>query len=223
MYRLGHRSEAEHHYVRRFFITLLVLALAAMLVGWFFISRDSKTHITNTEPVTYSVGDKGNRLKHFNEGLFTFDLPSDWKKLRSGAVYSYQSTKKYYDSRGLNIYVDEIPTALAVNRLLPVQVLDGRLDPDVTSENCSEFTSSGDKAGAARANVMAKWREVKFMCDLVNYNRNVTGTGSTAGVNTIVLSGSDGAQHKFFFTYTDHSSNPDYTIFVDMLKSFRIR
>ena len=46
---------------------------------------------------------------------------------------------------------------------------------------------------------------------------------STDGVNVVILHSQNGPQtHKFFFTYTDYSNNPDYTIFYNALQSLKM-
>jgi len=54
---------------------------------------------------------------------------------------------------------------------------------------------------------------------MANYVRDVVGTSSAEGVNTLGVSG-PGGTHKYFFVYTDHSGEPDYNTFTQALQSF---
>jgi hypothetical protein len=103
--------------------------------------------------------------------------------------------------------------------LLPIEADGDRLTIlNTVSDNCANFTGTtvqGKKPDTAPA----KWSGVDFICDLVTYTRNVTGTGSVGTINRVNLTGEKGS-HQYFFVYTDNSSNPDYSIFTRSLQSF---
>jgi len=133
--------------------------------------------------------------------------------------YSWQGTNKN-NTRWLNVYMDTIPASLAVNRVLPVMGNGAALSlPTNVSDNCTTFTGASN---STQLSVTAKWQGITFLCDTGNYVRDVVGTSSLEGVNTVSLSTTTSGNHHFFFTYTDNSSSPDYTIFTNALKSFRL-
>ena len=64
--------------------------------------------------------------------------------------------------------------------------------------------------------------QVEFLCDMANPQRNVVGTGSTDGLNTVKVSDQMGTQHRYFITYTENNSKPDYSIFIAAINSFKL-
>jgi hypothetical protein len=116
--------------------------------------------------------------------------------------------------------VDTIPTNIGVNRVLPVQGEGSRVIPTTVSDTCADFT--GDKV-PGNQNTPAKWGGIDFLCDLANYERDVVGTSSSDGVNTVKVTGATTGTHQIFFTYTDNGATPDFTIFVNAVTSFRMK
>ncbi|HVS58715.1 MAG TPA: hypothetical protein VHD60_03175, partial [Candidatus Saccharimonadales bacterium] len=151
--------------------------------------------------------------------------PADWKYLGRDRTtvyhpYQWENTANNPGSRILAVYVDNVPAALAVNRLLPVDPVSGKLNPGTVSDNCTTFTGQ-NKLPAN--DVQAKWSGVSFICDMRNYERDVVGTGSVDGVNIVHLTGPTAGAHTFFFTYTDNTDQPDYSIFTDSVSSFIVK
>jgi hypothetical protein len=68
-----------------------------------------------------------------------------------------------------------------------------------------------------------KWQGVNFICDLPNYLREVAGTGSADGINMVSVTGPAGGKHAYFFTYTDHTVQPDFSIFRTIISSFQAK
>jgi hypothetical protein len=94
------------------------------------------------------------------------------------------------------------------------------------SDVCLTFTgapASSAQTAQSLPNQLAKWQGINFMCDLSNYNNNSVGTSSLQGINTVTLTGSTTGRHSFFFLYVDHNIQPDYSIFTNALKSFRVK
>lgn len=165
--------------------------------------------------------------KTFDEDVFSITLPADWKYLgRDPSIvyhpYRWQSTAQNETGRMLAVYVDNIPVDMAVNRLLPLEVQGDHLMPGPVSDNCTTFTGDGASDGPSK-NVTAKWAGVNFICDMENYERNVVGTGSMQAINSVEFTGQQTGTHPLFFTYTDDTAQPDYTIFSDALSSFKLK
>jgi len=223
MYRLGHRSKQIW---RKIFFGLAAIVLL-LAVGGFFAAKyllKSDTQLNQDQPLVTVAGKTNDQKQQINKPLFTFALLNSWKAVdlpkMQYNLYSWRGTTKDDTSRSIDVYVDALPAALPVNRLLPLQSNGDRLTIlNTVSDNCASFT--GTATQASRPDTLpAKWSGVNFSCDLANYMRNVVGTGSADGVNIVNLTGSSG-KHQFFFVYTDNSSNPDYSIFTDALQSFR--
>ena len=224
MYRLRHRI--THHYA-----LYAGLALAgALVIGGVFAARNilqPHTSITQSPGVTRFVGASSSSTQHVAKSIFTLDLPAGWTAASPPntpyTIYSWQGGLDTLDTaRRLDVYIDRLPVNLAVNRLLPVQATDDRLDAvSETSDNCSNFT---DKAAASATTGAApsKWAGVNFLCDMGNYERDVVGIGSAEGINSVTLIGPTAGAHHVFMTYTDNSANPDFTIFLAIVRSFRL-
>jgi hypothetical protein len=122
--------------------------------------------------------------------------------------------------RRIDIYIDNVPSSLAVNRLLPVQVNQDQLQPQgVVSDNCTDFTTPTAQS-AQTGTIDAKWNGVDFLCDTGNYERDVVAIGSASG--PISLTGPKTSTHKILLVYTDNTTQPDYSIFTAIVESFRI-
>lgn len=161
-----------------------------------------------------------------SEPLFGFDLPPDWKqkgKVNSPTEQSitWQATKKGEDNRWLTIYIDTIPANLAVNRLLPVNVLEDGLNYEQISENCTNFTPVTNPVN--KQPTPSKWQGVDFICDIPNFVQNKVGVSVAGALNSIVLTGQTKGKHKYFMIYTDHNIQPDYTILYNAIKTFRVK
>ncbi len=225
MYQEGKRIISHHkrHVILVWFAIILIL----LVVGGYFAAKHflkADTAISKTEPTVGSVVAQGSATKPFSEKDFTFDLPKDWKFIGYTQdiyhAYSWENATADPGERRLVIYVDNIPTGLGVNRLLPLQAEGDKLSVGSLSDNCANFT--GDKVPGNPA-TPAKWSGVNFLCDLSNYERNIIGTSSTGDINSVTLTGSMTGKHAFFFTYTDNSSEPDYNIFTSALQSFMVK
>ena len=218
MYQLGHRSR-RNRLIKLGLAALIIIAVLAIWTGKNYF-KTTPTIIKNAQPSTTVVRDNSTLTKSFSEGVFTLSLPQDWK-------YNCQDPTTIYHSyvfqnsdgtRQLRVYVDNLPTTLAVNRLMPVQAEGNRLTPGNVSDNCTSFTGSTSPNGAAAA----KWSGVNFICDTGNYERDVVGTSSPQAVNSVSLNGPTKGTHNLFFTYTDNTAEPNYQIFVSTLNTFKI-
>lgn len=164
-------------------------------------------------------------MQQITERYFTLRLPSGWQSVAAPpvpyTVYSWQGTGGD-SARRLDMYIDNTPADLAVNRLLAVQADSDHMDiADAVSDNCTDFTDRAT-GSSATGTAPAKWAGVNFICDMGNYERDVVATGSPDAVNAVTLTGSTTGSHKVLLVYTDNSADPDYTIFDAMVRSFRV-
>ncbi len=226
MYQVGQRGRKKNGRRRLIWLVIALLCLGFMAWVVIFLLSHLKSKMTIkqapaiTTKVTYDA-----KTKHYDEPDFEIDLPLDWQVAASPANGPYH-LYRWQDKAGqlIEIYQDTIPVNFAVNRVLIVEGQVDHLQPSGTaSDNCSVFTKSVT-AAPNQVGVPAKWQDVSFLCDQYNKQRDVVGTSSTDGVNTVILKQpSTGASHQFFFTYTNHSTNPDYTPFYNALNSLRLR
>ena len=162
-----------------------------------------------------------------NQPLYSMQLPSDWKQIKTDAhSVTWQATLKNMDNRTLQVFTDVIPTTFPVNRELPVTVQGSQLLYGELSDNCANFTPGGTlDVGQAEKMKPAPsvWQGVNFICNLPQVVDNQIGTGSTAGINTLTVTGLSQGTHSYFFLYIDRNIQPDYTIIYNALQSFQAK
>lgn len=230
-YKLGTRSAGKR---RRRLIRLT--AAAGLLVALVFVGMHStvavkhalepRTSIKQSAAATTKIAyDK--KTVTYSQPDFTVELPATWKPVPRPAgpyqTYSWSTSDSGTDGQEITVYQDTIPVNFAVNRAL---VVEGQVDhlqvTGTVSDNCTTFTSS--LHGSGQAGVPAKWQGISFLCDRANATRDTVGTSSADGVNTVLLKNSStGMTHKYFFTYTNHSINADYSVFYDMLRNLKMK
>jgi hypothetical protein len=223
MYRLGERKHSH----RRFYIWFIGFAIfLAALFGFGHHYLKSNTHIGSPPPVvTKKISYDPPAQTIFNENLFSIGVPSGWKLVTRNDIpaptYTWQGTTGDDQSRWLSVYVDMSLPAFAVNRELHIMGSGSAINVvSDTSDNCTSFT--GASTAQNHGSAPAKWEGIDFLCDVGNYERDVVGIVSSDGFNTVSVTGAS-SMHHFFFTYTDNSVRPDYSIFTNSLKSFRLK
>ena len=222
VYRLGHQTRSRYWpYLLGGLIIICLVVISVILPHRLF---QPNTSLTQSQAVTKSALIDTATSQHITKGIFGVDLPLNWQLVTDPhtpyAIYSWQGGGETKDAaRRIDIYIDNLPSGLAVNRLLPVESdADHLTITGSVSDNCANFTDKSAPTGA----VSAKWGGVNFLCDTANYERDVVATGSAEGVNTITVNGPTAGRHRILLTYTDNSANADYNIFIDVVKSFHI-
>lgn len=228
MYRVGNKSRLRRQ--RRIRLAIGLSLLVVFGVGGWFIQRALRPHTTlsQSKAVVTTVKATSTPLKTYDETAFTIDLPNDWKVgERSTApynVYRWQGTSKSTNATLLEIYVDTIPVNVAVNHVLAIEANGPQITPDGDiSDNCANFTKDTSPTPGTYGGVHGRWQGIDFLCDLNNSERNVVGTSSATGINSVTVKGPTNLTHKFFFSFTDHSLSSDYTPFTNALLSFRVK
>lgn len=222
-YQLGHHK--RHHYWVYGIAMVLVVGLVGGGVTLGRQMLQPNTQLSQSKPYIGYVPVSSTPTQAIQKSVFSMNLPTTWKSTApppiAYTVYSWKGSGDD-DARRLDVYVDKLPSAMAVNHLLPLEG-DGDLVTitGLVSDNCANFTDKSTES-AATGTAPAKWSGVSFLCDLGNYERDVVGTGSAEGINTVTVTGPKTGPHRFFFVYTDNSANPDYTLFQTILKSFRV-
>jgi hypothetical protein len=230
MYKAGQRQENKRK-KRIFWIFFFIIFIALVIAGVFYVLNMLKpeTSIKESAPIVRKLDyEDKNKMKKYAEDNFTIELPSTWKQepRPKGMYKSYTWTNinKSANGESIVIYEDKIPLNYAVNRVVIVEPEGDHvaIKGDV-SENCNTYTKDNPTKGT-KASTPAKWQGIDFLCDQNNISRDVIGTSSEDGVNTVVLSGKGGAAaHKYFFTYTNHSINGNYTTFIAAITSFKMQ
>jgi hypothetical protein len=222
MYRITSRRNTRRRsrFWLLFSLFFLIVAIAAGI--YFILSLHQKPVIKQAKAVITKVSYQG-KLRHYNEGDFTIDIPVEWEKLPR-PPYTYQSFSWHNidkaNGQEIEIYEDTIPANFAVNKALIVSGSTDHIElVGAASENCQKYTKNLT-TGQDELGVPAKWQNVDFNCNRNTSSRDTIGTSSTDGINTVNLTSHNGTQHKFFFTYTDNQIAPDYAVFYNALSSF---
>ncbi|HEY1064219.1 MAG TPA: hypothetical protein VGE30_02880 [Candidatus Saccharimonadales bacterium] len=225
-HQLHAHKPRRHWHWKRWALVFGVLAIVGAVYGW--QSLDSETKITNAAPSVKTV-ESDTKLQTFRRGTFSIDLPQGWqftsKQQDIVTAYHFKSTLPGDEgNRSLVVYEDSSLSNLAINRMIPVVATDDGgmvADAGQVSDNCTAYTT-GATANRAQVGQLAKWQGIEFLCDMANPLRNVVGTGSKDGLNTVKLADQGGLQHRYFLTYTDNNYKPDYRIFIAAINSFRM-
>jgi hypothetical protein len=218
-----------HHRGLRYWPYLLA---GVLVVGGTVASVDAarhlfKTHTTLTQsrPIVRHVAGVETAMQHIVKGVVSLDLPVGWQPVAAPATtdgFSWHGTAGRDAAIRLDVYIDRLPPSLAVNRLLPVRSAGDHLDiTGEVSEPCNNFTDKtpdSNKTGTASA----KWKDVSFMCDLGNYERDAVAIGSTEGINTVTVSGTQAGDHRVLLVYTDNNISPDFSTLTNIVQSFRV-
>ena len=228
MYKLGRRHRKSH--ARLIFAVVFVLLGAGAYVLKDFHPQTTAS-IQNAAAVTKHYDGGAAQKAHFNEANFSFDLPQSWALVTHATTpynsWTFQGTSGDDRNRIIMIYEDSIPLTQPVNRVLVLTPQANQLTrSDGVSDNCINYTSAAQQAApdAVRTKIVTdRWENVNFLCDIGNYLRNVTGTSSAQGVNTVSLTSKNSGTHSFFFTYTDSTISPDYSAFYSVLDSFLLK
>ncbi len=217
----------------RFLLTTLeiIVVLGAVGIGLFVWLQHQKPKVKTVSGASISIPQTITKpaVLHISEPSFTMQLPADWKQATSvdnptQHYVTWQGTGNDDTDRSLTIYIDIIPTTTPVNRELPLTAQNNQLSYGQISDNCSGFTPGGtqDVAQAEKlAPAPSVWQGVNFICNLPRVVDNQTGSGSSAGINTVVVNGPKAGSHKYFFLYTDRNIHPDDTILYNAIQSFR--
>lgn len=227
MYQLGHRP--RHHYIR---FAIVILVMAGLVAGSIIAVRgllQANTILNQSKAVIKNLPVSNIQMQHVQKDGFAFDVPETWKEqpVRDGTTplprTVWQGSIKDDRARWIDVYVDGIPSDLAVNHLLPVEADGDHMNvTDTTSDNCVNFTDKATSSTNAGTS-LAKWSGVSFLCDTGNYERDVVAIGSTEGLNTVTLTAPVKGKHRVLLVFTDNSPNRDYTLFALIVKSFRLQ
>lgn len=226
MYTANKRQKKHKIFLRFMLIVVPIIILLGILV-WYVFFRD------NSQSASFSKAGAEVAVvkpvyKDFTNQFFKISMPSTWadkgrqNPYSNQVYYEFQNTQKDYDNRWLRVYVDVFPPDFAINRLMPITVVNNKIIPDVVSDTCDTFTGapiSGANRQQAAQTWAAKYKDINFICDMGN-PRNYVGTASASQGYSTTLTNKDGSTHKYFFVYIDHNIHPEYSVFSDALKSF---
>jgi hypothetical protein len=223
MYRITNSRQSRRRRNRLWLVFSFVFLAIAVGAGFMFVSSlKPAATITQSKAVTTKISYVG-KTKHYVEDNFNIDIPSNWQ-LAARPPYTYNSFTWFNTDKSntqeIEVYEDTIPTGFAVNKALIIKGVSDHIELiGQASDNCVTFTKD-ITSGDGNLGVKAKWLNVDFLCNRTTPTRDIIGTSSSDGINTVILKTTSGANHRFFFTYTDHQNSPDYTAFYNAMASF---
>jgi hypothetical protein len=212
-----------------FLLVAIPFLFALAILIWFVFLRPSETSASFTKN-GQQIAQVQEARQEFSNELFKISLPVGWvdkgkqNPTADKVFYEYDSGVKNNDNRWLHVYVDVFPRNFPINKLLPIDVSsDGKINPGIISDDCTTFTGSpanGSSTPAASDVWSAKWQGVAFTCAMKKAD-NYVGTASEQEGYAVTIPSSNGKKHSYFFVYIDHNVRPNYTLFIDALKSFQ--
>lgn len=223
-----HAHKYRRRHVKRWLAVALLVVGGGVAATWYLMKPN--TQITNTAATTRTLK-VDNQTEVFRKGSFSITLPKGWQFMSKQqdiyTIYHFRSALSgEKGNRLLDVYEDSTLPNFAVNRMVPVTATeDGGLSTDASqvSDNCSAYTT-GATVGRSTTGQLAKWQGIEFLCDMSNTLRNVVGTGSKDGLNTVYVARQDSSvRHRYFFTFTENNEKPDYSIFIAALNSFKVQ
>lgn len=224
MYQVDKRIH-HHRGIRRTILLIVSLLLFGLIIyALFHIRITPKQDIQNSPPVSTNYNATEAAKVAVDKPELKMELPSGWREIsyaKSPTAPRYGFKSPSAQAQQLELYIDNPPVNMAVNKVIAVSASDNGIGFDAVSENCTTFT--GQASQGKTGGVPAKWRGLDFICDVGNYQRAVVGIISKDGMNQLKITGPAIGEHKFFLTYTDNNNNPDYSIFANILKSIRFK
>lgn len=224
----ANKRQKKHRTLFKFILFVTPFILIGAGIIWFVFFRVDDSTSTNFSKGGSQVAVVKPSVQDFTTEIFKISLPTGWVELgkknpsSNEVYYEYQSKVKDYENRYMRIYVDVMPKQYALNRLMPISVVENRISPGTISDDCKTFTGaplSGTGSVQQASTWTARWQGVDFVCDLAR-PQNYSGTSSEEEGMAVTLVGKNGVKHKYFFVYIDHNVRPEYQIFTDALKSF---
>ncbi len=238
MYRLGRPTTSKRPkklYLFEIIAIVTIVAGALFSFYWFVIRQEKSVAITGNNSPLNSRVEVAENFTVINEPTFSMSLPGTWKETERNNDSRYRTIKWDYQAKGgigrwIRLYIDTIPSDYPIVYVVPVSSDGEKIIAEPASDHCSQFTAGAAKptetnsppAGASDK-MPTSWQGVKFICDGAHPLYQRVGTSSKEAVNSVTVTGPTTGKHKYFFVYDDAYYNPDYSLFLTILDSFRAK
>jgi len=224
--RYYHFENVTRQQRRRKRLKLFAVALALLFtVTFLFVLRDllRKQEVKTLDSGVTRKITKLDDFIIFDEKDFTIKLPSGWQhsKTTSSDIYSYKSGQKTHEALSLDIYMNNaIPADFSTTRALPIEITDGKIVSGLLSEHCSEFTKPKEGFGESVVSPSQQsiWQGIGFMCNFSNVLNYASTINKPSGFATKIAGPK--TSNLYLFSYTDHTSRPDFLVFDTILSTF---
>jgi len=213
-----------------FVVLTLLFALIIVVVYLDLNKRELAIDNSKNQEVLSTFNDNIYPYKTVETSKFSVDIPEPWIRITdpeirlSGKTYypvRYQGVDGREVGRRVDVYVDEIPVKLPINKLLTVEVRSNtHISAKLLSPQCYTFTKHPlTQKGEA---FDSSWMGHSFTC-LTARQSNTISIAQDHYRDGVVLDGQDGASHVVTFAFTDHSGNANNAIFNRIVESFRLK
>lgn len=238
MYRLGRPAitkRPKKFYLFEIIAIVLLVATGLFSFFWFVVRQEKPAQIRNNDTPLISRVEAAETFTEINEPTFSMRLPGTWKETERGNDPGQRTIKWDYVAKGgigrwLKLYIDTIPPDYPVTYVVPVSGEGDKIIAGTISDHCSQFTPGarkpnelGGRIPASAEKIATQWQGVRFFCDGAHPLYQRVGTSSKEAVNSVAVTGNAGGAHRYFFVYDDAYYNPDYSLFVTILDSFRAK
>ncbi len=222
-YRIERKLDTRRVKLVNVIVGVLATFLAVTGVAIFLISgaaNEQIVDVSENKPTTGQVQSSTSNFVLFEEPEYKVWIPSDWvqQDSRKDQYYDYITygvEGEYLTGRSLTIYRNKNRDVPAVTRIVPITTQADKIHPENVSGQCYKFTDL-TKAPLDEP-APSKWGNVTFPCN-PNTIQNVIGVSSEKSGFGVDLKG-----RHFTFIFIDHSSQPDTSIFLNVLKRFEAR
>jgi len=216
-------------------IVTVILLIAVAIAGFVYVFIDLSSNET-------TINDENNRAtlgvvesireayEPYETEFYSLKVPKDWRRVNNpelifgGIRYypdRYQGTTGSNVGRRVDIYVNDIPPGLGIDKVLSVSSNGNKIITGSLSDQCYTFT---DFPGGISGNVFPSvWKEedIDFSCRTSSIS-NVIGAIDKSQRTGVQLEGKEGT-NNYLFVYTDHGSSQDNSIFYEILSHVRAK
>ena len=199
----------------RLLFLLLILFISGILIFIWYITRESKA----SQPQTDLKSASYDPLQTFETPYFSFEVDRSWSFVQqesSSNVFVYRSSKNNIVSRDFTVYVNTLPRNLLLTHVLPLEPDGNRFVMQGVSEHCKDYIK--DKIQPGNNN------PIEAIIESVNIKCQIDGTSNTAGSGQV--NGSYKTKlgdNDFYLLYHDLEFSPRFTIFTNIVQSFRAK
>ena len=218
----------KKHLIRKSAIFLIIIPIVLAIVGLivfliFRLTTNKPKNVIGPTTKSGTIASVSYAVQTIIEPDFTIQLPATWHQtsfIDDNSQYSitWMDKNPVLDTRWLTIFVDNIPQ-LPINNLLPIKADGNRISYGLMSNDCSSFISYNRN----QVSVAATYQGISFICNTTDIIDGVVGTGSLGTINKTAVTGPITGTHNYFFEYTEHSGEPNYTYLDNALFSFRAK
>jgi len=202
-------------------ISLVVFGLIGLLI--YKLTLPKPINIAGPTTKSGSVSANSYAVQTIIEPDFTISIPASWHQtslIDNSSQYSitWMDKNSQLDTRWLTVFIDNIPE-VPINNLLPIKANGNKISYGQMSNDCSSFTNyNHDQSSTA-----ASYQGISFICNTTDIIDGIVGTGSIGTINKTSITGPLEGTHNYFFEYTEHSGEPNYSYLDNALFSFRAR